>query len=74
MTRGSLSMAMDNQFDARRQIIATAIAAELKRQADAGSSRVDVDAMAGAVDAALDPPAPVTEGRSPDQLNATNDD
>ncbi|MCS6758711.1 MAG: hypothetical protein MO852_06530 [Candidatus Devosia euplotis] len=67
-------MAMGSRAGARRQTIATAIAAELKRQADTGTSRIDVDAMAGAVDAALDPPAPIIEGRHPEELNATNDD
>jgi hypothetical protein len=66
-------MAMDD-IGGRRQAIATAITIELERQAQAGASRVDVEAMASAIDDALDPPAPTGEGRHPDELNATNDD
>lgn len=66
-------MAMDD-FDGRRQAIATAITAELERQALAGAARVDVDAMATAIEEALDPPPPANEGRRPNELNATNDD
>lgn len=66
-------MAMDDEND-RRQAIATAIKAELERQAQNGAVRIDVDALAEAIDIALDPPAPAGEGRHPDELNATNDD
>ena len=66
-------MAMDDETG-RRQAIATAITAELERQALAGASRVDIDALAQAIDEALDPPPPANEGRHPDELNATNDD
>jgi hypothetical protein len=58
----------------RRQAIATAISAELERQALAGAARVDVEALAGAIEEALDPRPPANEGRHPDELNATNDD
>lgn len=58
----------------RRQAIATAISAELERQALAGAVRVDVEALASAIDEALDPAVPASEGRHPDELNATNDD
>ena len=58
----------------RRQAIATAISAELERQASEGVSPVDVAALAAAVDDAIAPPAPANEGRHPDELNATNDD
>jgi hypothetical protein len=58
----------------RRQAIATAISAELERQALAGAARVDVEALAGAIEEALDPGPPANEGRHPDELNATNDD
>jgi hypothetical protein len=58
----------------RRQAIATALAAEIERQAQAGASRIDVDALAEAVDTALDPVPPVSEGKRPSELNATNDD
>ncbi|MCR6670646.1 hypothetical protein [Devosia ginsengisoli] len=67
-------MAMDDEGGARRQAIATAITAELERQAHDGAVRIDVDALAEAIDMALDPPAPAGEGRHPDELNATNDD
>lgn len=66
-------MAMDDE-SGRQRTIATAIAAELERQARDGAPRVDVDALAAAIDDALDPPAPANEGRHPDELNATNDD
>lgn len=58
----------------RRQAIVTAISAELERQASAGAVRVDVEALASAIDEALDPAPPASEGRHPDELNATNDD
>lgn len=74
MSRGFPSMAMDDDNGGRRQAIATAITAELERQAHDGEWRVDVAALAEAIDIALDPPAPASEGRHPDELNATNDD
>jgi len=61
-------------LDLRRQAIATALAAELERQARSGASRIDVDALAKAVEQALDPVPPAAEGRRPSELNATNDD
>lgn len=67
-------MAMDDATGGRRQVIATAIAAELARQAREGAGRVDVDALAAAIDDALLPDLPTDEGRRPDELNATNDD
>ena len=66
-------MAMDDEGD-RRQAIVTAIADELERQAQDGAVRIDVEALAAAIDSALDPPAPASEGRLPQELNATNDD
>lgn len=60
--------------DHRRQAIATALAAELERQAQAGASRIDVEALAEAVEVALDPAVPQSEGKRPSELNATNDD
>lgn len=68
----SMEMAEDNSV-ARRQAIATALAAEIERQAQAGASRIDVDALAEAVDKALDPVPPLSEGKRPSELNATND-
>jgi hypothetical protein len=58
----------------RRQAIATAISAELERQAMAGAARIDVEALAAAVEEALDPAPPANEGKRPSELNATNDD
>lgn len=58
----------------RRQAIATALSEELERQARSGASRVDVEALAEAVDVALDPAPPAAEGKRPSELNATNDD
>lgn len=67
-------MAMDSPAEPRRQAIATAITAELERQAKDGEPRVNVEALAEAVDIALDPVPPVSEGKRPGELNATNDD
>jgi hypothetical protein len=67
-------MAMDSDEGIRRQAIATAIAAELDRQAREGATRVDIEALAEAIDIALDPVPPVSEGKRPQELNATNDD
>ena len=58
----------------RRQIIAMAVSAELERQARDGATRIDIEALAEAVDVALDMPAAAGEGRRPQDLNATNDD
>lgn len=58
----------------RHQAIVLALTAELERQAQAGASRIDVEALAAAVETALDPAPPLSEGHSPDELNATNDD
>ncbi|WP_338721844.1 hypothetical protein [Devosia sp. XK-2] len=58
----------------RHQAIVTALASELERQAASGASRIDVDALAAAVETALDPLPPMAEGRHPSELNATNDD
>lgn len=67
-------MAMVSQSPARRQRIATTIAAELERQARNGAPRVDIEALAGAIDDALEPDLPLAEGKRPEDLNATNDD
>jgi hypothetical protein len=72
MNREFGSMAIADEND-RRQAIATAIAAELERQALAGHVRVDVQSLASAVDEALDPSPPTGEGKRPEELNATND-
>ena len=66
-------MAMDDE-GGRRQAIVTAITAELERQARNGAARIDVEALAQAIDDAIDPPPPAAVGRHPDELNATNDD
>lgn len=73
-------MVMDSELEAldRRRTIAAVIAAELERQALVGAMRVDVNALALAVDTALNAGSPTNtftgEGRHPDELNATNDD
>ena len=67
-------MAMASIEGSRRQAIATAITAELERQAKDGEPRVNVEALAQAVDIALDPVPPASEGKRPGELNATNDD
>jgi len=64
--------------DARRTLIEAVIAAELERQAQAGATRIDVPAMAAAIESALaaeEPAEPLLDdGRRPEELNATNDD
>lgn len=67
-------MAMASVEGGRRQAIATAITAELDRQGKDGVSQIDVDALAEAVEIALDPVLPTSEGKRPGELNATNDD
>lgn len=58
----------------RRQAIATALTAEIERQAATGAMRMDIAALAEAVDTVLEPIPPTSEGRRPADLNATNDD
>ncbi|KKB86768.1 hypothetical protein VW29_00465 [Devosia limi DSM 17137] len=73
-------MATDSESGApaRRGLIAGVIGAELERQAHEGAQRVDVDALAEAIDMALAADEPMAadddEGKRPDELNATNDD
>lgn len=67
-------MAMDEASDARRRLIAAALRAELDRQAGAGITSCDVDALARAADMALEPQGAPDEGKRPEDLNATNDD
>lgn len=59
------------------QTIVSALAAELQRQALGGAHRVDMDALAEAVEHALDDddhlPPPAGEGRRPEDLNSAND-
>ena len=65
-------MAMADDTNAgRRNAIAAALSAELQRQ---GVDEVNVTALTEAVEAALAAELPLSEGRHPDQLNATNDD
>lgn len=67
-------MAMADRDTSRRSVIAAAITAELARQADEGTTGFDVEAIATAVEAALDAPERIDEGKRPNELNATNDD
>ena len=67
-------MAMAEASGTRRDAIVAAITAELDRQAREGVARVDVNALAEAVDMACENHAPPDEGRRPEDLNATNDD
>jgi hypothetical protein len=55
----------------RRDAIAAAIAAELQRQ---GVSSLDIESLVAVVEAAISGQGDVSEGRHPDELNATNDD
>ena len=66
-------MATANGMGLQRQAIATAIAAELQRQGE-NAGRIDVDALTDAVERALEPSPPITEGKRPNELNSTNDD
>lgn len=67
-------MATDHASGGRQAVIAQAITSELERQAHDGAARVDVEALAAAIERALDGHDPVAEGKRPDDLNATNDD
>ena len=57
----------------RKQKIALALAAEIKRQGVL-IARLDLLKLAGAVDTALERPVSTDEGKTPDELNASNDD
>ena len=60
----------------RKQQILVALTDELRRQS-ADMHRLDVVALAAAIDTALANPAsagPIDEGKTPDQLNAANDE
>ena len=66
-----------------RETIAHAISDELDRQSRSGASRIDIDAMASAIerniDRGMDRPARIPprvqmrQAKRPDQLNAQND-
>lgn len=58
----------------RRQALVTALSAELDRQAHAKASKIDVEALADAVETCLAQTGPTSEGKRPDELNSTNDD
>lgn len=64
----------NSDIENRRQAIVTALSAELERQATTGAVRIDVEALAEAVEMALAPTPPAAEGHRPSELNATNDD
>ena len=72
MNRGSRSMEILN--DPRHTAIATALTEEIQRQAHTGANRIDVDALAQAVEEAIAPTPPISEGKRPSELNSTNDD
>lgn len=80
MNRGFPLMVMADpaEHPERRRLIAGVISAELERQAQQGAARVDVDALALAIDTALSAEEPASailgEGKHPEDLNATNDD
>lgn len=67
-------MAIEPASTGRQAVIAKAITGELELQAHDGAMQVDVEALAAAIDKALDGHVPVAEGKRPDDLNATNDD
>jgi hypothetical protein len=58
----------------RRAAIGSAIATELERQAHEGAVRIDIEALADAIELAIAGHGDVGEGKHPDELNATNDD
>lgn len=75
MNREFLSMETANpQLEERHYVIATAIDTEIDRQAKAGASRIDVNALADAVEDAIAPTKLSLDGKSPSELNSTNDD
>ena len=65
--------------DDRKETIASIISDELDRQSRSGAYRIDIDAMAAAIDRVLEgaPRMParaqMRQAKRPDQLNATND-
>ena len=63
----------DTMGEDRKQKIALTLAAEIKRQGVL-IARLDLLKLAGAVDVSLDSPTSTDEGKSPDELNASNDD
>lgn len=54
-----------------REMLAEVIAGELARQ---GARQVDIEALVDVIKAVIDRPAEPSEGRRPEELNATNDD
>ncbi|KKB77810.1 hypothetical protein VW35_14240 [Devosia soli] len=64
---------METAKDNRRSAIVEALSHELQRQADTGAQRIDVEALADAVERALHPMPVEAEGRRPDELNSSND-
>lgn len=74
MNKGLRSMETANDTGVRKTAITTALHEEIDRQASAGASRIDVDALAQAVEEVISPTPPQVEGKRPSELNATNDD
>lgn len=74
MDKDLRSMAIDPTTSGRQAVIAQAITSELENQAHDGTTSVDVDALAAAIDKALEGHTPASEGKRPEDLNATNDD
>lgn len=66
------------ELDARKQTILDALRREIARQAETDLSKLDLVAIAVAIDHALGgdglrPGDEVDEGKEPDELNAAND-
>ncbi|HHY48864.1 MAG TPA: hypothetical protein GYA10_03870 [Alphaproteobacteria bacterium] len=66
------------ELDERKQTICDALRREIARQAVRDARKIDLVALAVAVDHALGgdgvmPGEPVNEGKAPDELNAAND-
>ena len=64
----------DSTHPDKRLAITTALSEELERQAQSGATRIDIEALAEAVETALETDPPIAEGKRPSELNATNDD
>lgn len=64
-------------MDTRRQIILEALETEIGRQAPGEGEQLDLLALAGAIDSALDeaghPDEEIDDGKTPAELNASND-
>ena len=66
------------ELDERKQKILAALADEIQRQAETDLEQIDLVALAVAIDRALGgdglmPGDPIDDGKTPEELNASND-